>query len=183
MRKTVYVFLGMLLLFATLVSAQSPNSTPLEKLYYELKGLVDSPDVDLRAALQEILQKYAPIVEPILPPGEYEEYSLGLSELDKALLDMGIWITRATVEIFNQEVVEGPFELNYDRETGQATGLIAKLKTSKYNVIVKVLGIVDNKDERIVAYGRQDGVEVVRDRISLANVPLNVLIGTGGVLL
>ena len=182
MRKTVYVFLGMLLLFATLVSAQSPNSTPLEKLYYELKGLVDSPDVDLQAALQEILQKYAPIVEPILPPGEYEEYSLGLSELDKALLDMGIWITRATVEIFNQEVVEGPFELNYDRETGQATGLIAKLKTGKYNVIVKVLGIVDNKDERIVAYGRQDGVEVVRDRISLANVPLNVLIGTGGVL-
>ncbi|HOM73600.1 MAG TPA: fibronectin type III domain-containing protein, partial [Fervidobacterium sp.] len=182
MRKTVYVLLTILLLFTTVVSAQVRQSTPLEKLYYELKGLLESPDIDLQVAIQNILAKYAPIVEPILPPGEYEEYSLGLSALDKALLDMGIWITRATVEIFNQEVVEGPFELNYDRETGQATGLIAKLKTGKYNVIVKVLGIVDNKDERIVAYGRQDGVEVVRDRISLANIPLNVLIGTGGVL-
>ncbi|MEN6515694.1 MAG: hypothetical protein ABFC87_04710, partial [Fervidobacterium sp.] len=76
MRKTVYVFLGILLVFATLALAQSPNSTPLEKLYYELKGLLESPDIDLQVALQEILQKYAPIVEPILPPGEYEEYSL-----------------------------------------------------------------------------------------------------------
>lgn len=180
MRKLL--FMVVIVLVSVLSIAQVTQTTPLAKLYYELKALLENPNVDLNEALQNILQKYAPIVEPILPPGEYEEYSLGLSELDKALLENGIWITRATVEIFNQDVVEGPYELNYDRETGQATGLIAKLKAGKYNVIVKVLGMVDNKDERIVAYGRKDAVEVVRDRISLANIPLNVLIGTGGVL-
>jgi len=184
MRKGIIGFLVSILLFfsLTISFAQSPQITPLSRLYYELKALLEKPDVDLNKAIGEILQKYAPIVEPILPPGQYEEYSLGLSELDKGLKELGIWITRATVEIFNQEIVEGPFELNYDRETGQATGLVTKLKTGKYNVIVKVFGLFDNKDERIVAYGRKDGVEVIRDRISLANIPLNVIVGTGAVL-
>uniref|UniRef100_A0A7C5Y796 Fibronectin type-III domain-containing protein n=1 Tax=Fervidobacterium nodosum TaxID=2424 RepID=A0A7C5Y796_9BACT len=184
MRKGIISFLVSVFLFVlvTITFAQSPQITPLSKLYYELKALLEKPDVDLNKAIGEILQKYAPIVEPILPPGQYEEYSLGLSELDRALKELGIWITRATVEIFNQEIVEGPFELNYDRETGQATGLITKLKTGKYNVIVKVFGLIDNKDERIVAYGRKDSVEVVRDKISLANIPLNIVVGTGAVL-
>ncbi|MGC8956060.1 MAG: hypothetical protein ACP5JS_08270 [Fervidobacterium sp.] len=184
MKKVFLTLLvGLLLLsFATLTFSQQAQITPLAKLYYELKALLEKPAIDLSKALSELLQKYAPIVEPILPPGEYEEYSIGMSELDKSLKDLGIWITRATVEIFNQEVVEGPFELNYDRETGQATGLITKLKSGKYNVIVKVFGLVDDKDERIVAYGRKDAIEVVRDRISLANIPLNVIVGTGTVL-
>ncbi|MGC9772393.1 hypothetical protein [Fervidobacterium islandicum] len=183
MRKVFLWFFVLLALVSTIAFSQVTQTTPLARLYYELKALLENPNVDLKEALDTLLQKYAPIVEPILPPGEYEEYSLGLSELDKALLENGIWITRATVEIFNQEVVEGPFLLNYDRETGQATGLITKLKAGKYNVIVKVLGLIDKKDERVVAYGRRDGVEVVRDRISLANIPLTVLIGSGGVLI
>lgn len=184
MKRFSVFFLVVLMLinFAALSFSQTIQTTPLAKLYYELKALLEKPDANLSDAINQILQKYAPIVEPILPPGEYEEYSLSMSQLDKELKEMGIWITRATVEIFNQEIVEGPFELNYDRETGQATGLITKLKAGKYNVIVKVLGLVDNKNERIVAYGREDGVEVVRDKISLASIPLKVIIGTGGVL-
>jgi len=183
MRK---VFLGVFIILtivSTIAFSQVTYTTPLARFYYEVKALLENPNVDIREALESLLQKYEPVVDPILPPGGYEEYSLRLSELDKALLENGIWITRATVEIFNQEIVEGPFLLNYDRETGQATGLITKLKAGKYNVIVKVLGLVDKKDERIVAYGRKDGVEVVRDRISLANIPLNVLVGSGGVLI
>ncbi|MCX7654367.1 MAG: hypothetical protein N2Z58_06815 [Fervidobacterium sp.] len=181
-RSTMFFLVCVFLLFSFVSFAQNPQMTPLSKLYHELKALLEKPGIDLNKALSELLEKYAPIVQPILPPGQYEEYSLTLSELDKALLDLGIWITRATVEIFNQEVVEGPFELNYNRDTGEATGLITKLKTGKYNVIVKVFGIIDNKDERIVAYGRKDAVEVVRDKISLANIPLKVIIGTGAVL-
>ncbi|NPU89427.1 MAG: fibronectin type III domain-containing protein [Fervidobacterium sp.] len=183
MRKVFLWVLIILTIVSTIAFSQVTYSTPLARFYYEVKALLENPNVDIREALESLLQKYEPVVEPILPPGEYEEYSLRLSELDKALLENGIWITRATVEIFNQEVVEGPFLLNYDRETGQATGLITKLKAGKYNIIVKVLGLIDKKDERIVAYGRKDGVEVVRDRISLANIPLNVLVGSGGVLI
>jgi len=183
MRKVFLWAVILLTIISTIAFSQATYTTPLSRLYYELKALLENPDVEIREALESLLQKYSFVVEPIVPPGEYEEYSLGLSDLDKALLENGIWITRATVEIFNQEVVEGPFLLNYDRETGQATGLITKMKSGKYNVIVKVLGMIDNKDERVVAYGRKDGVEVVRDRISLANIPLNVLIGSGGVLI
>ncbi|ODN31049.1 fibronectin type III domain-containing protein [Fervidobacterium thailandense] len=178
-----FALLAILLLFFGILTAQVQMTTPLTKLYYELKALLEDPTVNLAEALQDILKKYAPIVEPVLPPGEYEEYSLRLSELDRSLLEMGIWITRATVEIFNQQFVEGPFELNYNRETGEATGLITKLKSGRYNVIVKVFGKIDNKEERIVAYGRRDNVEVVRDRISLAQVPLNILVGTGAILI
>ena len=126
MKRFSVFFLVVLMLinFAALSFSQTIQTTPLAKLYYELKALLEKPDANLSDAINQILQKYAPIVEPILPPGEYEEYSLSMSQLDKELKEMGIWITRATVEIFNQEIVEGPFELNYDRETGQATGLI-----------------------------------------------------------
>ncbi|WP_448376210.1 fibronectin type III domain-containing protein [Fervidobacterium sp.] len=182
MKRFLLITTLVITVFSVVAFGQLTQSTPLAKLYYELKAILENPNVDVNEALKGILERYAPIVEPILPPGTYEQYSLGLSELDQALLENGIWITRAIVEIFNQDVVEGPYQLNYDRETGQATGLIPKLKSGRYNVIVKVLGVIDNKQERIVAYGRRDAVEVVRDRISLANIPLTVLIGSGGVL-
>ncbi|MFN3328791.1 MAG: hypothetical protein ACK40U_08080, partial [Fervidobacterium pennivorans] len=140
------VLIFVFILLPTTGHSQLNAVTPLSKLYYEVKALLENPVEDISKALQEILKKYEPIVEPILPPGEYETYNLNLSELDRGLRELGIWVTRATVEIFNQEIVEGPFELNYNRETGEATGLVTKLKSGKYNVIVKVFGLVDNKD-------------------------------------
>lgn len=185
MRRAAVLLLLTVVVFGVGLSQLTPPvaPTPLEKLYFELKHLLDNPAIDLQKALQEILGKYAPIVEPPMPYGDYEKYSINLTELDKALLEQGIWITRATVEIFNQHVVEGPFLLNYNRETGEATGLIPKLRAGKYNVTVKIHGIVEGKYERIVAYGRRDGVEVVRDRITLTEIRLTPFVGTGAILI
>ncbi len=190
MKKVV----GLLLLIFVISSAVFAHTSPFTVFYEELKTLTESglTSEELQAKLSELLEKYYKTYQEELVCEECEatyerpislpSADIDLSELDRALFDLGIEIKYATVEVFNNFAVFGPYELYYNRETGETTGEVSKLKAGKYAVVIKVFGKVDGQ-ERIIAIGRASDVTVERDKLTNVEIPLTLLVGTGGMVI